>query len=387
MRILFLSRWYPYPPDNGSKIRVFGLLRSLCERHEVTLISFRGADQPPSAPAAPGPVEIHTCVFREFQPSSARARMAFASPTPRFLVDTFDPDLDALIRRTIAQMRYDVVIASQLSMAAYHEAFRSVPAIFEEAELGVYKPHVARGGLGTGVRRGLTWAKHRRYISKLVPRFVCCTVASEVERRLLAAAVPGYGAIHVVPNAIETEPFPRPTVRVPGSLIFTGSLRYAPNAEGMAWFVEHVLPSLRPRVPGIRLTITGEHAPAPFGPAPDIVLTGRIPDVRALLAASAISVAPLLSGGGTRLKILEAMATRTPVVATAKAAEGLDAVHGEHLLIADTPQAFAGAVLRLLENGDAARQMAERAWTLCRAKYDIRAVGAAFEQILDGAAA
>jgi glycosyltransferase involved in cell wall biosynthesis len=387
VRILFLSRWYPYPPDNGSKIRVHGLLGSLCERHEVTLVSFRDPGAQPADPTPPAPVEVFSCPFRDFEPSSARARLAFASSTPRFLVDTFSPGLDGLIRRTVTRTRFDVVIASQLSMAAYHDAFAGIPAIFEEVELGVYRPDASTQGLAARLRTGLTWAKHRRYMERLLPHFACCTVASEVERRLLVDAVPAYGAVHVVPNAIDTERFPQVESRTPRSLIFTGSLRYGPNREGMAWFVDEVLPTLRARVPGVRLTITGESDPAPFAAVPDIALTGRVPDVRPLVASSAVSVAPLLTGGGTRLKILEAMAARTPVVATSKAAEGLDARSDEHLLVADTPQAFAAAVERLLARPDEARAMAERAHALCRARYDARAVGSAFLRLVDEAAA
>jgi glycosyltransferase involved in cell wall biosynthesis len=330
---------------------------------------------------------VFSCPFRDFEPASGRARLAFASTTPRFLVDTFSPGLDQLIRRTVARTRFDVAIASQLSMAAYHDAFGAVPAIFEEVELGIYRPDGATQGLAGRLRTGLTWAKHRRYMARLLPSFACCTVASEVERRLLSDAVPGYGAVHVVPNAIDTERFPLVETRTPGSLIFTGSLRYAPNREGMAWFVDQVLPVLRARVPGVRLTITGELDATPFVAAPDIALTGRVPDVRPLVASSAVSVAPLLTGGGTRLKILEAMAARTPVVATSKAAEGLDATSGEHLLVADTPQDFARAVERLLARPDEARAMAERAHALCRARYDARAVGSAFLRLVDEAAA
>jgi glycosyltransferase involved in cell wall biosynthesis len=387
VRILFLSRWYPYPPDNGSKIRVHGLLGSLCERHEVTLVSFRDPGGQPAEPTAPAPVEVFSCPFRDFEPSSARARLAFASATPRFLVDTFSPGLDGLIRRTVERTRFDVVVASQLSMAAYHEAFDGIPAIFEEVELGVYRPDASSQSPAARFRMGLTWAKHRRYMARLLPSFACCTVASEVERRLLAEAVPGYDAVHVVPNAVDIERVPPVGTRTAGSLIFTGSMRYAPNREAMAWFVDEVLPTLRARVPGVRLTITGDGDGTAFAAAPDIVLTGRVPDVRPLVASAAVSVAPLLTGGGTRLKILEAMAVRTPVVATSKAAEGLDARHGEHLLVADTPEAFAQAVERLLARPDEAGAMAERAHALCLARYDARAVGSAFLRLVDEAAA
>src|SRR5687767_10579906 len=122
MRILFLSRWYPYPPDNGSKIRVFGLLRGLCERHDVTLISFvNPAEKTTAEPfAVRGPVETKTCPFTEFKPKSSRAILGYLSGTPRSLIDTYSPEMANLIRQAIRKEKYDLVIASQLAMAAYY---------------------------------------------------------------------------------------------------------------------------------------------------------------------------------------------------------------------------------------------------------------------------
>jgi glycosyltransferase involved in cell wall biosynthesis len=112
-----------------------------------------------------------------------------------------------------------------------------------------------------------------------------------------------------------------------------------------------------------------------------------VADVRALVAAAAVSLAPIRAGGGTRLKILEAMATRTPIVATSKAAEGIEARHEEHLLIADTPRAFAQAVCRVLADPAGATQMAERAWRLCRERYDTRVVASELVRLAELATA
>ncbi|MGE0461420.1 MAG: glycosyltransferase [Vicinamibacterales bacterium] len=387
MRILFLSRWYPYPPDNGSKIRVHGLLRGLCERHEVTLISFRDPSEAPGVPPPGGPVEIRLCDYREFRAGSGRALAGLFSRAPRYLIDTHSAEMERLIGEAVRQGKFDLVIASQLSMAAYHRAFRGVPAIFEEVELGAFWPgdETGRGVLGR-LRRQATWAKHHRYVARLLENFVGCTVASEVERQLLALAAPGYSPVHVVPNSVDTAAS-APVTRDPRALIFTGSMRFAPNRDAMTWFLDEILPAVRAQVPDVRVIITGEPGPVPFGPVPGVTLAGYVPDVRAMVAASAVSLAPIRAGGGTRLKILEAMAARTPVVATSKAAEGIDARHGEHLLVADTPAAFAAAVCRLLEDPSGAARMAERAWQLCRDRYDARVVASTLVRLAESAAA
>ena len=389
MRILFLSRWYPYPPDNGSKIRIFGLLRGLCERHDVTLLSFHDPKETLEDPSQPAPAVTRVCRYREFQPGSGRALAGYLSRTPRYLVDTHRPEMETLIRQTVRERDFDLVIASQLSMAAYAASFSAIPAIFEEAELGTYLPsEVHEPSPWTRMRRRLMWIKHRKYMARLLGRFLCCTVVSEVERRLLASAVPGYGRVHVVPNAVDATPIgPADARRATDSLIFTGSLRYAPNRDAMGWFVNEVLPDLRANVPTVRLTITGDAGPLPFAPVPDVILSGRVADVRPLVAASTVSIAPIRLGGGTRLKILEAMAVRTPIVATTKAVEGLDVRHGEHVLIADTALGFADAVRRILRDPGGAQAMAERAWRLCQARYDSRIVATEFLRLIDGLAA
>lgn len=387
MRILFLSRWYPYPPDNGSKIRVSGLLRGLCERHDVTLVSFRDPAEAAAPPPSPGPVEVRTCPYREFRAGSGRALAGLLSPTPRFLIDTYSVEMEQLITSAVAQTAFDVVIASQLSMASYHRLFRGIPAIFEEVELGAFWPdRDATQEWTDRLRREITWAKHRRYTARLVEHFACCTVASEVERQLLATTAPGYKAVHVVPNSVDTTAT-SPIARDPNALIFTGSMRFAPNREAATWFVDEVLPLVSARVPSVRMTITGEPGPVPFQSRPEVTLAGHVADVRPLVAASAVSLAPIRVGGGTRLKILEAMAARTPVVSTTKAAEGLDARDGEHLLVADTPGAFAEAVCRLLQDPREAAAMADRAWQLCHERYDARVVASTLVRLAESAVA
>jgi hypothetical protein len=122
--------------------------------------------------------------------------------------------MDRLIRRAVRTSRCELVIASQLPMAAYYDAFRGIPAIFDEVELGIYRPDDA-ALIGARARRWLTWTKQRRFLSHLLEHFTCCTVVSDVERRLLAKAVPEYEAVHVVPNSVSSDVAGPPVGRIP----------------------------------------------------------------------------------------------------------------------------------------------------------------------------
>jgi glycosyltransferase involved in cell wall biosynthesis len=386
MRILFLSRWYPHPADNGSKIRIANLLRGICQKHDVTLLSFVGAEEGTTKPFE-GPSQIRTCEFREFNRQSFRALTGFLSPTPRFLIDTYSPAMEGMIRQGIRETKFDLVIASQLSMASYSKVFRGIPAILEEVELAAYSLAENGSASASSFRRRITWAKHRRYVRNLLREFRLCTVASADEKRLVSAAAPSYAPIHVVPNFIDAARYQGETQpRAGDSMIFTGSLRFAPNHDAVTWFVQDILPLIRKKVPAAQLTVTGDPGPKPHPEGPGVVFAGRVDDVRSLLANSAVSIVPIRHGGGTRLKVLEAMAAGTPIVTTSKGVEGIEAKHGEHLLIADSPEQFAEATARLLLDRKFAGELAGAALKLVQSKYDSRSVLPAFLALLDGVA-
>jgi glycosyltransferase involved in cell wall biosynthesis len=374
MRILFLSSWFPWPTNNGSKLRIYHLLRGLAARHEVTLLSF--ADQPDVDPEAPELRsicrEVHIVPWKPYNPHGVRAWAGLFSMTPRSIVDTFSPEMARQIRRTVTAQAFDLVIASQCGMMGYSDSFRGVPALSEEVEVGVPYGQFAQATSALGrLRHGLTWAKYRTYLDRRLRHFRACTVVSEQERHMLFRAVPRYGAVEVIPNCVNLPDYAHvPSVMQPDGLIFTGSFRYSANHDAMGWFLQDIYPRIRAQVPEVRLTITGDHADRPLPPVDGVTLTGFVDDVRPLIAAARVTVVPIRRGGGTRLKILEAMALRTPVVTTSKGAEGLNVSHGEHLLIADTPGAFSEAVISLLRDAEFRDRLADRAYQRVREQYD-----------------
>jgi polysaccharide biosynthesis protein PslH len=374
MNILFLSGWFPYPPSNGSKLRIYNLLRGLAQTHDVTLITF--ADEPEEqldlATLRSFCRDVHVARWTAFQPGSVQARLHFLNPKPRWIVTAYSAQMEALIRQTLAARQYDVVIASQINLAFYRYCFSHLPAIFEEVEVGsMYEQYAHAPSPWQRLRYGLTWIKHRQYLSSLLRQYDLCTVASERERQLLTQAITRDGRIEVIPNGVDLASYADVHEEVrPNSLIFTGAFTYAPNYEGMCWFLREVFPLVQAQIPDVHLTITGNHADLPLPPNAAITKTGFVDDVRPLIARSCASIVPLHTGGGTRLKILEAMALGTPVIATSKGAEGLAAQNTEHLLVADQPTAMAQAVVRILREETLRRRLADNAYHLVQEQYD-----------------
>jgi len=252
-----------------------------------------------------------------------------------------------------------------------------VPALFEELEVGLFHDEALHAeGLFKRIRLSLTWFKLRTYLSHLLKSFRSCTVVSEQECRLFLANFPEHREkVTVVPNCVHSTEYERLNVEpVSNQLVFTGPFRYRANYEAMRWFLGDVFPKILSQIPEVRLLITGDHANLPLPSFRNVTLTGYVEDIKSLIASSWISIAPLLSGGGTRLKILEAMAIGTPVIATSKGAEGLDSMPGKHLLLADSADSFADQVVNVLRNRELRDRLAVNGKQLVKEKYNWEAV-------------
>jgi hypothetical protein len=235
----------------------------------------------------------------------------------------------------------------------------------------------------------MTFKKYVAFTQHLIDSSSRATVVSEAERQCLADAGIDTSEIAIIPNGVAREYLTFDEPKRPGALIHPGSLTFAPNFEAMEFFLNDIFPRIRAAQPEATMTITGGYRGVPIQrlPPAKVTLTGQVPDIRPLIARSEVCVVPLLQGGGTRLKILEAMALGTPVVSTSKGAEGIDATHGEHLLIADDAPTFARHVLELLTNPARARQIAANARGLVAWRYTWQRIGLQLEQVLQEAVA
>lgn len=231
MRILFLSRWFPFPADNGSKLRISSLVRSLAKYHEVTLLSFSDQSDAHEDFLKNRELcqEVQVVDWKAFEPNSLQARLGFLSYAPRSIVDTFSLEMRRRIERNLLSGNYDLVIASQLVMASYGQYFQGVPALFDEVELSVlYESGSKTLSILPRLRSYLTWVKLRYYLDRLLRNFDACTVVSERERQLLSRSVSTDHSIAIIPNCINLNEYQEynPSGTIPNSLIFTGSFRY-----------------------------------------------------------------------------------------------------------------------------------------------------------------
>jgi glycosyltransferase involved in cell wall biosynthesis len=198
-----------------------------------------------------------------------------------------------------------------------------------------------------------------------------------------------YGAqcVYATPTGVDLEYFSPPAAAPRAAdLVFVGSMDWAPNIEGAEWFVREVLPLIRRRRPECSVSLAGRKPGRAILDLAKvdarIAVTGTVPDIRPHVWGAAVSIVPLLTGGGTRLKIFEAMAARIPVVSTTIGAEGLPVEHGTHLYLADDPQSFAARCVELMENPDSRSRLTAAAWDLVSSRFSWDAAALEFERLL-----
>jgi glycosyltransferase involved in cell wall biosynthesis len=281
-----------------------------------------------------------------------------------------------------------MVIASELDSAPYALALPSTPKVLDELQLTVYYEEFTRQAqLLNKLRHGLTWWKLSRYVAHLLCDYAGCTVASEVERCRVHEVAPASCAVAVMPNGVDIDAYTYGLAEPePNTLVYSGALTYSANFDAIDFFLRGIFPLIQAERPEVRLFITGRSDAAPISRLPgnaNVTFTGYLDDVRSKIASSWVSVVPLRVGGGTRLKILEALALGTPVVATRKGAEGLDIVPGRDLLIADDPAEFAGQVLRLLRSRDLRQQLSQNGRQLVEARYSWTVIGQELDRFLE----
>jgi len=389
MRILFLSRWYPYPADNGSSIRILNIIRQLARCHEVHLISFSSDSVPPEQRQALAQLCASVVVvpYRPFQPRRWKALASFFASRPRSVLDTYSPEFERQVLELGREFAFDLVIASEIDMLLYPLRLPHVPRVLAELQvLVIYDQYAQQRHALKRLRNALTWWKLAHYLGELLPAYAGCAVASGLERERVLETVPGYPSVVTVPNGIDLSQyegdFGQPAA---DTLVYAGSPTYQPNLAAISFFLTEIFPLIRAKRPGTRLLITGQLDGVDRRSLPDIEgvsYTGYLDDVRPTIAQSWVSIVPLLAGGGTRVKILESLALHTPVVATAKGAEGLDLMPGRDILVADRPADFAAAVLAILEDAQLRNSLSGNGRQAVADKYSWERIGDTFRNFI-----
>jgi glycosyltransferase involved in cell wall biosynthesis len=398
VRILVLSRYYPYPLDRGSNLRVYPHLKYLARRHTVDLVTFeREGDDP-----APGLGELQKIcrhvdvVPEEWHPLGRAARLrALASRTPRGIVQGHAAGMERAIAARMGRESYDAILCEWLYVAPYAERWGNVARVLDDhnAEAAAYERalRLEGGSFAQRARARLSWAMLYDFERRMVRAFDGVAAVSDVDAAYLRRMADDPGKVATVPNAVDLETVTRWTgPRTPGQLVYPGSLTYEPNMDACMHFAREVLPRVRRERPAARLVITGKlppSVPSELRDDPGVELLGLVPDVRPVVGQSELVVVPLRRGGGTRLKILEAFGVGTAVVATSVGAEGIDASSGREIAVADAPDALAQTIVRLLGDAAERERLARAARDLAERKYSCAAAVDALDGLIHRAVA
>lgn len=361
MRVLYVSHRFPYPPNAGSTVRAFNVIKHLSRSHEVVVAApVRSREE---AEAGRGIAEHCTdFMMGEVTAPAAWARMVarLPTPTPSSMGYFYAPALERQIRQRLRQESFDLIMVHSSSVAPYVSRVSGVPKILDFVDMDSQKWLVYRHFKPFPLSSGY-WLEGRKLVAAekaLAARFDLCTCATAAEVETLN----GFGTATPsdwFPNGVDLDFF-APTTEPydPDEISFVGRMDYFPNQQAMQVFCDDVFPLIRRARPTARLTIIGAEPSAEvwrLGEREGITVTGTVPDVRDYVRRSAVNVAPLTIARGTQNKILESMAMGVPVVTSPQAAGGVDAVPGEHLLVGESPQDYADKLLKLMQDA-AARQ-------------------------------
>lgn len=390
MKILTISTWFPIPPNNGARIRTYHLQKSLCEHHTVDLLAItqNKSDIEHVDEVKRFCRRVATFPANKFRPESMDAWWKLFSPVPRCFESRYRPEMEALALRWMEEEEYDAVLAVTLGAAPYAIKLNPKLRILDQhnVECRILKRQWENESSPLRrMRYAFTWIKAECFERKLASNFDLIAVVSESERKIMQDVMgKTKSRIEVITNGIDPDlfGFPKPT-KESQTIIFTGAMTYQPNYDAAQRLCGEVFPLIRKRYPEARLRITGKHEGIDISGmihTPGVEFTGYMDDIRPMLASAQALVAPLHYGGGTRLKILEAMALGTPVVTTSMGAEGLDVTDDINILLGETSNELAAQTIRVLADPGLASRIADSAATLADEKYRWPSIAKSFAQ-------
>ncbi len=386
MNVLMLSTSFPYPPTHGGALRVWNILVQVARRHSVTLLAMVPPDSEPSQKAV---AEVQNLVTRvELVPLprtlGTRIRNGVASlcgGAPYTIANFRFEAFERKIQELVAEGAYDLIHCHYLHIAQYHKAFGDSARYFDCQNINRYLWERYAESPSTGTFARLFAQRQARVLERFEPEiwrhFDVATFCSEEERNYALGRQPD-GAFFVSPNGVDCGYFrPFQTEPEPHTIVFSASMNATQNIDAAVYLAEDIFPLIQARYPDSMLYLVGQK------PAPEVrklasehvVVTGTVDDVRPYAERAAVYVAPIRIGGGTRLKILEAMAMGKAVVSTSVGAEGIRCTAGENIVLADSTEGFASSVLSLFEHPEERRKLGRAGRNLVESTYEWNAIG------------
>jgi len=398
MKLLWVKAGKLLPVDTGGKIRSYNLLRHLAANHDVTLLSYYGGPHDPTYEAELTRHFPLAVTVRTGAPEGRPVLTAFhyarhlLSPAPYAVTKFTSPRVSRLIRTWFSERTFDVAVCDFLSASLNFPVTLSTPSVLFQHNVesvlwrrqAAHEPNpIAR------LAFMLEAAKMARYERATVRRFPHVIAVSERDRQAMTHMT-DVSRLTVVPTGVDVERYRAAAGVEPARplLMFLGSMDWEANIDAVDYFCREIWPAIRSAVPSARFRIVGRnpHPRVMKLASESVEVTGRVPSVVDHLREAAVFVVPLRVGGGTRLKIFEAMAAGKAVVSTAVGAEGLEVHDGRDVILADGPARFADAVIGLLQDPERRRRFESAASELA-ARFDWSVIARQFETILTKVAA
>lgn len=387
MRILYLAPFSPVPADFGGALRAFHLLRHLAGRQTVEAVVYGTLSQADLLRSALPSLEAVHSVEPTWWSRYRRIGQLLAAFSRRSFhhLAVAGPGMQAMLDGLLARRSFDLVHTEFSHLGPFHVRAPVLKVLdAHNVEHEVFRRNFEM--LPPGLRKAhywLEWKKQRRDELDCARAHDVILATSERDAEFFRSELRGVPC-HVVPNGVDMDHFsPSAEEASPLSLVFTGMMAYVPNQRGILWFLDAVFPRVLEAFPGTTLHVVGKDPPADVRRRAScrVVVTGTVADVRPFVQRASVYVVPLRSGSGTRLKIMEALAMRKPVVTTRIGGEGIDLEHGVSALIADDAEAFADAVIRLLRDGALRTRLAAAGHRLVRERYRWSTIGADLDSL------
>jgi polysaccharide biosynthesis protein PslH len=392
-RILWLSHILPYPLESGVILRSYNLIKELSKQHEITLLAFNQKDNCPTQnhidqaiaelskyckvagvvdiPSEKSKAARLSLVAKGFMPNQTYTNLWLTSS-----------EFELSLSRLLTEESYDLIHYDTISLAQYWRPIAGAKSSLNHhniESLMMLRRSENERNLAKKIYTWFEGVKLKTYEARACKNFDVNLTCSELDVERLNE-ITSVDRCVSIPNGVDTEFFkPEPGPKIPCSMVFTGSLSWYPNRDSVHYFFKQVWPLVIDKEPKASITIIGKHPPQWLLELQRndarVQLAGFVDDVRPYMNKAEVYICPIRDGGGTKLKMLNALAAGSCIVADPIACEGLDVKDGEHVLLAKDPEKFASAVLNAFENGDLRRQVGNNARELASRKYEFKKIG------------
>ncbi len=386
MKILHIFPYLPTPPTFGGALRVYHILKHLSRHYEVSVAGFSEF----------GDMEKFRASFPELDGKMHfvnRKRVKYRTALQLYSQFTShsywynwaqSPKLKSQIQSLLDKKDFDIVQAEFASMGHFDLQTDAVRVL--DAHNVEYDNFRRMSTLEwSGLRKRFYQREYEKSFGEEIAAFKrqdALFVTSKRDGELIRKDVPKIPQF-VIPNGVDTSYFtPGDEDEEPFSIVFTGAMSYVPNHDGMIYFLDDIFPIIKKRIPAAKVYIVGSNPPEMLlkRQSDSIIVTGFVDDVRPYVDRASVFVVPLRMGSGTRLKVVEALSMRKPVVSTSIGCEGIEVEDGEHIIIRDDPGLFAEEVIRLVQNKKISKQLVDRGYDLVKQKYDWQVIGESIDE-------